>query len=514
MEPSYQSKEIADMEAYKQVPPMDAPGFAESVAAECGYGIFRHIVEKTNKQDYLNYLAKLESEGFYKVSEVDFMSGKYPYTNATYQKEELIVCVTYSEYWHRTYITSQPDIFKKDWAAEDVFSDIPECDVKDAKHYGAGNYVIEKKKSKEEFLSFAKRLEEAGYELYAESHLDQYVYSRTYTRERLTLTLTYLKNTETMYVSATFDLPLSEHLHERDEAFDEKEKTTLHMVEMWLTGNSFLVQLKNGHFLVCDGGTDHELRYLIDYMETLTPEGERPVVDAWLISHGHRDHTGVLRIIVDEDSSLADRMCVNGIYFNEPNDDVMNLDSGTRGDFAMLRKVTQYLKDEKGQPTKVYRPQTGQRYYFCDITVDVMLGQEQIPTEQYSGDLNDSSTWYLFTIEGQRVLIGGDGEVGDMRKIMEIYDRAYMKFEMFSVLHHTLNTWDEFTDYCEVQTVLGTRRGEPVHNKAANQYLKEQTKEWLRTDDGTRVLTFPYKIGSSECKPHFVWKYHEGRVRP
>jgi hypothetical protein len=112
------------------------------------------------------------------------------------------------------------------------------------------------------------------------------------------------------------------------------------------------------------------------------------------------------------------------------------------------------------------------------------------------------------------VLIGGDGEVGDMRKIMEIYDRAYMKFEMFSVLHHTLNTWDQFTDYCEVQTVLGTRRGEPVHNKVANQYLKEQTKEWLRTDDGTRVLTFPYKIGSSECKPHFVWKYHEGRVRP
>ena len=514
MEPSYESEEMEQMEAYKKIPSMDVDGIEKVAAVHCGSGIYRQVIDDTNKQDYHKYLRKLESEGFCKSSGVEFVSGKYTYTNVTYKKEELVVCVTYSEYWKRTYIVSHPEMFGKEWTADDVFALVPECSAMDAKHYGAGNYVIEKKTSKAGMREFTNELEIKGFSLYAESSLDEYVSSKTYTKGRLVLTVTYIEKTETMYISATFDLPLSRHLLKPSEDEKKEGMVTLHMMEMWLSGNSFLFRLKNGHFLICDGGTDHELRYLIDYMESLTPEGAKPVVDAWLISHGHRDHTGVLRMIVDEDQSLAERMIVNGIYFNEPNDDVMNLDSCTRGDYASLRKVIQYLKDENGETTKTYRPQTGQTYYFGDVTVDILLAQEQLPTEQYSGDLNDSSTWYLFTIEGQRVLIGGDGEVGDMRKIMEIYGKEYMKFDMFSVLHHTLNTWNEFTDYCEVKTVLGTKRGEPLHNQAANQYLLEQTQEWLRTDDGTRVLSFPYKEGTSECKPHFEWKYHEGRVRP
>lgn len=506
------------MEAYKQIPSMDVQGFTSGKVDPCGAGIFRQVVGETEKQDYLDYLEKLENDGFERTSGVAFVSGKYPYTNATYKKGNLLVCVTYSEYWHRTYIVSQPDLFKKDWTAKDVFEQVPQCDSKDAKHYGAGNYVIEKSGTKSEYLDYLKTVEEAGFTKYADNGngLNKTVFHAVYEKNTLVLTITYIETIEKIYVSATYDLPLSKHL-----LFDETAtnnlpkdaKTELHMMEMWFFGNSFLIRLKNGNFIICDGGTDHEIRYLIDYMESLCPNGTKPVVEAWLISHAHRDHTGVLRMIVEEDNSLAERILVNGIYFNEPNDDVLNLDSATRGDLAMIHEVTGYLKTEDGNKTQIYRPQTGQRYYFCDLTVDILLGQEQLPTEQYSGDLNDSSTWYLFNIEGQKVLIGGDGEIGGMRKIMEIYDRDFMKLDMFSVLHHTLNTWDEFTDYCTVQTVLGTKRGEPEHNKAANEHLKEVTNEWLRTDDGTKVLTFPYQAGTAKCQTPFEWIYHKDRER-
>lgn len=507
------------MEAYKQIPSMDVPSFLFGKADDCGAGIFRQIVGETEKKDYLGYLEKLEKEGFEKTSGVEFVSGKYPYINATYKKGNLLACVTYSEFWHRTYITSQPDIFGRPWTAEDLFEQVPGCNAEDAKHYGAGNYVVERNESKSEYLSYLQEIEAAGFVKYADNGegLNQSVFNTAFVKENLVLTITYIETIEKTYISACFDLPLSEHL-----VFDVKAaqhlpkeaKTQLHMMEMWLSGNSFLFQLKNGHFIICDGGTDHEIRYLIDYMESLIPKGEKPVVDAWLISHAHRDHMGVLRMIAEEDNSLAERIIVNGIYFNEPNDDVLNLDSGTRGDVAMIHEVTKYLRTEDGKATPIYRPQTGQRYYFCDITVDVVLGQEQLPTEEYSGDLNDSSTWYLFTIEGQKVLSGGDGEIGGMQKIMDIYDQDFMKLDLFSVLHHTLNTWDEFTDYCTVKTVLGTKRGEPVHRKDANQHLKDVSEEWLRTDDGTRVLTFPYQVGTSECRPHFEWIYHKDRQRP
>ena len=62
------------------------------------------------------------------------------------------------------------------------------------------------------------------------------------------------------------DIPLSEHLLNKPE-FQEGilpgAQTKLYIVELWHFGNSFVFQLKNGHFIISDGGTEHELPYLL-----------------------------------------------------------------------------------------------------------------------------------------------------------------------------------------------------------------------------------------------------------
>ena len=64
---------------------------------------------------------------------------------------------------------------------------------------------------------------------------------------------------------------------------DNKEgaKTTFHMLELHDLGNSFLFQLKNGHFIISDGGRKTDLPYLLDYLGSLVPEGEKPVIEGW-----------------------------------------------------------------------------------------------------------------------------------------------------------------------------------------------------------------------------------------
>lgn len=64
-------------------------------------------------------------------------------------------------------------------------------------------------------------------------------------------------------------------------------KTTLHMVELSDYGNSFVVQLKNGHFILNDGARLEDLEPLITYLEELPPKGEKPVIEAWMVSHPH-----------------------------------------------------------------------------------------------------------------------------------------------------------------------------------------------------------------------------------
>lgn len=314
------------------------------------------------------------------------------------------------------------------------------------------------------------------------------------------------------------NLSLSEHLIYKDEyVADNQEgaKTTLHMMELWHAfGNSFVIQLKNGHFIVSDGGFHTETGYLIDYLEGLVSEGEKPVIEAWFVSHAHIDHYGVFRPFL-ENSEYGNRIYVEGIYYNEPCNSVIALDLTVRDDITFIHRVTKCMRTTKGNSPEIYRPQTGQRYYFNDITVDIVMAQEQLPFEQYSGDFNDSSTWCMFTIEGQKCLLGGDGDKGGTQFIMKAYDQGYLDFDVFSVLHHGHGTRDDFTRCCKFKTVLFTKRGKPpAYKLESNTYLKEVSEEWLVWDDGTKVLTFPYAVGEAKCLPQFDWIYHKDQERP
>ena len=58
-------------------------------------------------------------------------------------------------------------------------------------------------------------------------------------------------------------------------------------------GMGYVVTLGEGHFVLIDGngdnGEDH-LR-LLDCIKKGTPEGMKPVVDCWVITHPHWDHS-------------------------------------------------------------------------------------------------------------------------------------------------------------------------------------------------------------------------------
>lgn len=385
-----------------------------------------------------------------------------------------------------------------------------------AEHYGAGTYVTcVEDTAKVDYEAYLKLVEESGFVKYADNGegLDKAVLCSTYKKDHFVLTVSYYSREKKTNISFYQDFPLSEHLIYQDsyvEGNKDGAKTKLHMLELRSMGNSFVFQLKNGHFIISDGGQSPDLVYFLDYLEGLTPEGEKPIVEAWVISHGHGDHCGALGAFVDT-PKYAERLYVEGVYFSEPSQRVLEQCSGY-GTFMIgkMKMAQKLLKTSQGLLTPMYRPQTGQRYYFNDITMDILVTQEQVPFEDYKRDLNASSTVCLFTVEGQKCFFSGDIHEEGLEFIMANYSREYLNLDLFTLNHHGFNTSVAFADYITVKTLLLTLQEQlPVRKIRKTKYFISKVQETMNWGDGTKVLTFPYEVGSYETMPCNEWIYHK-----
>lgn len=425
--------------------------------------------------------------------------------------------------------SEQEEPHKKEWLENELLKDVPMMEGENAR-YGKIRDVGDKCWAVDvsgttlaEYRMYLATIEEDGFEKYVDNGKDglsQYVYSATYTKETRVLSVNYIAKVGVTNISIGEDLELSEHLFYKDEyaAGNQADaKTKLSLIQVYEPGASFVLQLKNGHFIIQDGGEKEDLPYLVDYLESLTTEGEKPVIEAWFISHGHGDHVGCLTALED-DAGLAERVYVDGFYFSRPNARLEAMEG--QGSFSTsVAFAMRLFKDTEGNRTKLYRPQIGQRYYFSDITVDVMYTQEQLPYEQeyasfhndsVSGrgtNYNDTSTWLRFTIEGQTAIFPGDaGIVVSVNAVINYYDREFLDVDILAAPHHGSNVSTMFADAFNCKTLLyahintvGSNTGTEI--LLGTKQLQSKVEEILCYGDGTKVLTFPYEVGTYETLP-------------
>lgn len=498
--------DIQGMKLFEQLPQVETKDAIVSPVGECGANLYMRRFRGMSVDEYQAYKTRLEQCGFEKYSELG-SNTRHKVVNTAYWKDGIGVHITHNGYVNLGYVLVHESDRPMGRQFDEEFSP---C--------GDDHYVkVLKEVSFSVYQSFLLELTKDGFSKISdngENGLGNNVYQALYQKENETRVLVYLKSRKQLHIIKSEKEPISSHLFPQTKVDKQVCPNSLHMLELWWYGNSFVVQLKNGHFLISDGGMEDDLRYLVDYLKLLVPNGDKPIVDGWFISHAHRDHVGAICAVLDL-PKCADEMYVEGIYYNEPSDAVIDLEPQNRAYILFLKQASKMWKNTNGDAPDIYRTYTGQRYYFCDVTVDIMLAQEQNPVENYMGDFNDSSTWCLWTIDNQKCLLGGDGDKGSEEFIVEIYDEEMRKFDFMSLLHHGHNTRDFFTDACTVRTCLVTNRGKmPAGREKENNHLKSSLKEWITWESGTCVFEFPYQVGEWKRREALKWMYHEGIERP
>lgn len=101
---------------------------------------------------------------------------------------------------------------------------------------------------------------------------------------------------------------------------NRNNKPTVAQLSLVDGGSSYAIRLRDGSFILLDGGLagddyDYNSRELWRYLSENTPDGERPVIADWIITHFHPDHVDLAARFLTE---YKDRITVRSFRYNHP----------------------------------------------------------------------------------------------------------------------------------------------------------------------------------------------------
>ena len=472
----------------------------------------------------------------------------------------------YNTYWVLT--KSGTPMLKQFVATENIYdgsqlTDIFKLDtvgktLADAEEVGGGRYTIKLTgKTKDDYTAYCNALDTGVFDAYGNDQSSDLnaegVYNMIYTsaacgdtaNDDWVVNVTFLQKSGVLTITVSSVDKLSQHLNaDSIEAYSTTDgyttsglTPTFHMIEQKTQkpAASYVIQLSNGHFIVIDGGFKAEAPYLMEYLELLVPEGTKPIVEAWIISHAHQDHIETLELFVTQASTYQGKIYLEGIYYSEASDKVMSTVNSGKEDghhhySAYINRIGSVFQTTTGNVPQVYRMYTGQRYTFDTVVMDVMLATEQFAWSDYedAGNVtnpnvfNETSTWTMFTINGKKLLTAGDSNYIGKEFVVNNYSTTYLTVDIFTALHHGENINREQSnilgstandDFSNAITVKGAvLYSYPIH------WDDEQTKTTitarvnsfmkLQRQKGMSGIATTYESGSTGSKNPEDYFYH------
>ena len=204
-------------------------------------------------------------------------------------------------------------------------------------------------------------------------------------------------------------------------------KTTVTQVQSpQINGMGYIFKLADGSYIVYDGGHDEDVDGFWKTLKDLTPKGDKIIIRAWLITHSHGDHHGVVEYFAEK---YADQVTVERFLISPATEEVRGGESNYLG-----KKFLEQAKKFTG--AEVCYVYTGMVFTFCNLRMEILMTYEDT---YYTGvmpsDFNNTSIISrIYADDYNMILLADSGN--DATEILAAYYGDYLKSDMCQISHH------------------------------------------------------------------------------
>ena len=199
-------------------------------------------------------------------------------------------------------------------------------------------------------------------------------------------------------------------------------------------GMSYVVQLKDGSYIIYDGAYATQAETLLSFLKDNHKGEGKPVVRAWVLTHSHSDHYPTFLTI---SRKWADEIQLEYVIATPLNDEVFELN-----DEEIYFSTYLPYDVARFDGAKLVYAHTGMEFTFCNLKMEVLLAPDDIyknvtNTTIANRDVNFNNTSLvtrLYDSEYSAMFTADIGQRGT--DIMEAVYGNYLRSDMCQASHH------------------------------------------------------------------------------
>lgn len=206
-------------------------------------------------------------------------------------------------------------------------------------------------------------------------------------------------------------------------------------------GMSYIITLADSTFILIDGGLcggvygDYNCEHLWEKLNELNkrPDG-KIIINAWILTHAHRDHYDVMRCFSERYGSNVE---IDKLIFNIPPLEYSE-GSNVRDTFDGDGSDMVAIANNFAIKPKIYHPHTGQSFFIKNVRFDVVYTFEDYYPNPLA-EFNSSGIVLKMTLTGNTVLWAADTYIDGCEKMVDMWGEL-LKSDVVQMPHHGYST--------------------------------------------------------------------------